>query len=196
MSCTILVDFPYVTEGHGQMHIEPIHRLRVKDLTAELKRKDSTNILLYSREIFPDTFEMISSYLLQRSLVEAVKKIMKQTGHFVDTYHEKEEDKTPCHIRPTGHNGLPPPYILHDISYQLKNGKPSLNLLFENDVFDRRHDVESDEILVTEFLHKKPFNKPHISTPESNSAASSNNQSDSSNSLIPKPEEEDEPETK
>jgi hypothetical protein len=185
-----------VTEGNGQMHIEPIHRLRIKDLTSELKRKDPTTILLYAKCIFPDTFEMISSYLLQRSLVEAVKKLMKQTGHYVDATHEDEEERTPSFMKPTGHNGLPPPFSLYDISYELKNAKPSLNLLFENDVFDRRHDVESDEILVTEFLDKKPFNRPKINTPDSSSAASSSSQSDSSNSLIPKPEEEDKPETK
>lgn len=194
----LFVDFPYVAEGHGQLHIESIHRLRLRDLTTELKRKDSTNILLYSATIFPDTFEMMQSYLMQRSIVETMKKIMKQSGHFVDAVHEIEE-KLPSYIKPTGHNGLIPPFILHDISYELKSGKPSLNLFFENDVFDRRHDVESNEIIATDILYKKTSNRPKSGNiPESNSDASSSNQSDtdSSNGLISQPVKEDEPEAK
>lgn len=195
----IFVDFSYVAEGHGQLHIESIHRLRLRDLTAELKRKDSTNIILYSATIFPDTFEMMQSYLIQRSLVETMKKMMKRSGHFVDAVHEVEEEKPPSYIRPTGHNGLMPPFILHDISYELKSGKPSLNLFFENDVFDRRHDVESNEIIATDILYKKTSNRPKSSSvPELNSDALTSNQSDtdSSNGLISQPVKEDEPEAK
>ena len=141
---------------------------------------------------------MMQSYLMQRSIVETMKKIMKQSGHFVDAVHEIEE-KLPSYIKPTGHNGLIPPFILHDISYELKSGKPSLNLFFENDVFDRRHDVESNEIIATDILYKKTSNRPKSGNiPESNSDASSSNQSDtdSSNGLISQPVKEDEPEAK
>ena len=140
----------------------------------------------------------MQSYLMQRTIVETMKKIMKQSGHFVDAVHEIEEEKLPSYIKPTGHS-LIPPFILHDISYELKSGKPSLNLFFENDVFDRRHDVESNEIIATDILYKKTLNRPKSSSiPESNNDASSSNQSDtdSSNGLISQPVKEDEPEAK
>lgn len=159
---TISSDFPYVAEGSGQLHIEPLHRLRIKDLTAELKRKDSNRILLYDKDLFPEAFDMACAYLQQRSVVMAVKSIMERTGLFVDAVPADTEDSdtyvTPsdASFNPSGHSVLKPPFKLHDISETLQLRNPPVYLLFNNDMFDRRHGVEADH---AEFLESHRIQK-------------------------------------
>jgi hypothetical protein len=115
-----------------------------------LKRKSPKRILLYDKEVFPDTYEMVADYLHQRCLVQAIKNLMKRTGFIVDAVHEEEESDYPF-LSPTAHSGRPPPFLLHDISDYMQAKKPSVILLFNNDIFDTAHGLNVGEVEVTDF---------------------------------------------
>ena len=123
--------------------MEPIYRIRIRDLTAELKRKDPTRVLLYNKNIFPETYDAVNNYIEQRTVMEAIKNVMKKRGMIVDIMSEEVEIDTK--MSPIGHTGLVPPFSLFDISHYLSIKKPVLNLLFDNDIFDHPHDVEAED---------------------------------------------------
>lgn len=157
-----MLDFPYVSEGNGQIHIEPIHRVRIRDLTAELKRKYPTHSILYNKNLFPDAYEMVNVYLQQRTLIQTLKNEMKKRGILLDIVFrnnledgnesddddndvDDEDDEIYPYMNPSGHSGLSPPYSLFDISHFMELSKPPLHLLFDNEIFDHPHDVEVDD---------------------------------------------------
>eukprot|EP00596_Hydrurales_sp_CCMP1899_P002125 CAMPEP_0119036370 /NCGR_PEP_ID=MMETSP1177-20130426/4057_1 /TAXON_ID=2985 /ORGANISM="Ochromonas sp, Strain CCMP1899" /LENGTH=479 /DNA_ID=CAMNT_0006996171 /DNA_START=64 /DNA_END=1503 /DNA_ORIENTATION=- len=60
--------FPYLVEGNGQKHIENIHRVRINDLTAELKRQDPSKVLLYRDYLYPEVYDNELKLLDQKYL--------------------------------------------------------------------------------------------------------------------------------
>ena len=167
--------------------------MRIKDLTTELKRKYPKRILLYDKEVFPDTYEMVADYLHQRCLVEAIKNLMKRTGFLVDPIPEEEEEEGEyLFLSPTGHSGRHPPFILHDISHYMQAKKPSVILLFNNDIFDSAYGLNVGEVEVTD------YDEHSDRSPSSTSSIPSTEDSNSDPSGIPNVSnispEEDEPE--
>jgi hypothetical protein len=62
------VPFPYLVEGDGQKHIENIHRVRINDLTSELKRQDPSKVLLYRDSLYPEVYENELKLMDQKTL--------------------------------------------------------------------------------------------------------------------------------
>lgn len=166
--------------------------MRIKDLTTELKRKYPKRILLYDKEVFPDTYEMIADYLHQRSLVQAIKNLMKRTGFIVDPVSDEDDGDYPF-LSPTGHSGRPPPFILYDISHYMQAKKPSVILLFNNEIFDTAHGLNVDDVEYTDFDEHTDSNPGAASSMPSKEDSSSQGPNGIPNvsNIIP---EEDEPE--
>ena len=121
-----------------------IHRLRINDLTAELKRKHPTRALLFNKYLFPETYETVNTYLQQRSMMHAIKNIMRKTGMSVDVVvtDDLEDEEEALFLSPTAQLAQPP-YPLLDLSEYLLSKLPVVNLQFNNDIFDHEHDVDA-----------------------------------------------------
>lgn len=119
---------------------------------------------------------MVTDYLHQRCLVQAIKNLMKRTGFIVDVIPDEEEAEYPF-LSPYGHSGRPPPFILNDISHYFQTKKPSVTLLFNNDIFDSAHDMNVREVEITDFDEESDSRPSSTSskpnTEDSNSASPS-----------------------
>ena len=169
-----------MSEGNGQVHIEAIHRVRIRDLTAELKRKDTTQAILYSRHVFPDAYDMVSMYLQRRTMVQMIKTELRKRGLIIDIVPEDDsesddddddddDEEKNSHLRPTGCSGVSPPYSLFDITHYMQQKKPPLNLLFDNEIFDHSY----DEVIENSVMNRNK-DKSNINNNDNNNNDNSN----------------------
>jgi hypothetical protein len=88
------IPFPYLVEGNGQKHIENIHRVRINDLTSELKRQDPSKVLLYRDYLYPEVYDKELKLLDQKYLCGIIRDeiMMGQNNSFVSANEYDSND--------------------------------------------------------------------------------------------------------
>lgn len=125
----------------------------------------------------------------------AIKNIMKRSGLFMDAVPPEEEEITHF-MSPTAHSNMPPPFVLNDISSALQASRPSINLLFDGDVFDFKPEIVTEPTRYMSRGREKSFAKQtpiadSINIPKENGAVSSSSVADRSHASPPEDEDPD-----
>ena len=85
-------NFPFVVEGDDVSHKTLVGTKTVRDLTWEMKKKDSSRVLMYSKLIFPDAYEVEMKQLKEKHLVDFIEKTFQHDYLYNSLLHASEDD--------------------------------------------------------------------------------------------------------